>query len=106
MKTRLTRRYFDWDKDGGAVIALVRRMAELKNGSEALRRGSVSVTADGAVLTVERKLNDETVRAVINTGDMPYTLTAKNPLALHLATTAGDCVVLQKQGFAVIQPSP
>ena len=77
-------------------------MSGLKNSSEVLRRGSVSVTAKGAVLTVERKLNGETVSAVVNTGDMPYTVTAKNPLALHLATTAGDYVVLQKQGFVLI----
>ncbi len=96
------RRYFDWDKDGGAISAFVRQMSGLKNSSEVLRRGSVSVTAKDAVLTVERKLNGETVRAVVNTGDMPYTVTAKNPLALHLATTAGDYVVLQKQGFVLI----
>ena len=96
------RRYFDWDKDGGALLSFVRHMAKLKNSLKALQRGSVTVTADDGIIKITRKLGLETVCAVVNTNAAPYTIKAKNPLAVHLATTAGDCIIIQKQGFALL----
>jgi glycosidase len=65
-----SRGYFEWERvEENALRSFFIGMAELRNESEALKYGDVSVESDGdGRVIIERRYRDEVYRACVNTG--------------------------------------
>ncbi len=99
------RGFFRWENQGCGISRYFAHMAKLKNTLPPLQTGSISFgcLGESGVMHITRTLGDSSVTAIINRGDEVYTVIGKvNCLVSHNTTVTDDCVLVHKDGFAVI----
>ncbi len=71
----LNRGTYPWGREDAALLALYRRLGQLRRGRTSLQSGSIEyLAAEGGVLTILRRSGAERTLTVLNAGDAPAEL--------------------------------
>ncbi len=94
--------FFEWDSvPDNPVLAFYRALGALRGAHEALRLGTLSASADGAVLSLERSCESERLLARVNTGEKAELERRGEELLSRGCEPSGDKLSLDPLGFVL-----